>query len=554
MTDREKPDYPQAQVPDCIAILVVDDEPEVVQVTRLVLSRYRYQGRGLEIIAASSADGARQILRQRNDIAVILLDVVMESDDAGLKLVEYIRQTLGNHHIRIVLRTGQPGYAPEHRIVQDYDINDYLMKADATQSRLTVSLTTAIRGYFDILRAGQLARQVERSHEERDSAHQASLLKTQFLAHMSHEIRTPLNGVVGIIELLAETPVNEDQEELIRDLKLSADALLGVINDVLDVSKIEAGKLELSETAFYPPELFDKVCAVFTAVMRRKGIVFSCEPESFPGAVFIADVQRIQQILINFLGNANKFTPEGGRITLRGGYRQIRSGEWQLYAAVEDTGAGIREDRLRGIFEAYEQENAHTSAHYGGTGLGLALSRTLAELMGGSVGADSQPGHGSRFWLAVPLRVCNEPVVEDDVADNERGDECLQGCRILLAEDDKTSQKVLKRMLQNLGAEVSCYDNGQELIDSGQAAGADIIVLDYYMPLLDGPSCAAVLREQGVEVPMLALTAAVTASDHQACLQAGINEVHAKPLDRERLVSWLVQQKNKRRNQALSEN
>lgn len=194
------PEAPEERIP----LLVVDDDPDVLQVTRLVLAHYQFQGKSLEIVEASSAAQAKEILQRRSDFAAVLLDVVMESDDAGLRLVEYIRQALGNYRLRIILRTGQPGYAPERRVVKDYDINDYLMKADATQARLTVSVTTAIRGYFDILKAESLAVQVRLSE-------QASIAKTQFLAHMSHEIRTPLSGVVGIVSLLAETSLTDEQ-------------------------------------------------------------------------------------------------------------------------------------------------------------------------------------------------------------------------------------------------------------------------------------------------------------------------------------------------------
>ena len=225
-------------LPERIVLLVVDDDPAVLEVTRLILGRYQYQGRPVEILEALSAAEARTILQQRDDIAVLLLDVVMESDDAGLRLVEYIRTDLNNFRLRILLRTGQPGYAPERQVVQDYDINDYLMKADASQSRMIIAVTTAVRGYFDILRAEAMALKAQVSQ-------QASMAKTQFLAHMSHEIRTPLNGVVGLVALLSDTSLSDEQKALIQDLRHASDALMGVVNDVLDVSKIEAGKLEL---------------------------------------------------------------------------------------------------------------------------------------------------------------------------------------------------------------------------------------------------------------------------------------------------------------------
>lgn len=516
------PEAPEERIP----LLVVDDDPDVLQVTRLVLAHYQFQGKSLEIVEASSAAQAKEILQRRSDFAAVLLDVVMESDDAGLRLVEYIRQALGNYRLRIILRTGQPGYAPERRVVKDYDINDYLMKADATQARLTVSVTTAIRGYFDILKAESLAVQVRLSE-------QASIAKTQFLAHMSHEIRTPLSGVVGIVSLLAETSLTDEQQVLINDLQLAADALLGVVNDVLDVAKIEAGKLELHLQTFRPQLLINKVAAVFSASLQRKHIDFRIQ-SSLPEGTFVADAQRIQQILINYLSNAQKFTPEGGRIVLRASLQQ-RGELSTLVVEVEDSGPGIRSERLASIFEAYEQESSSTAAQYGGTGLGLSLCRSFAQLMSGEVGADSEPGRGSRFWLSVPLQAGADPSAGTAPVAGQ-----LNGQRILMAEDDVTIQKVMSRILQNQGADVVSYMNGRSLLESSAWQNAYAILLDFHMPLLDGPACARELRKRGYQGLILALTGAVTGAEREACLAAGMDDVVIKPVDRQRLLEALA--------------
>ncbi|MCA6062591.1 response regulator [Thalassolituus marinus] len=519
-------------LPERIVLLVVDDDPAVLEVTRLILGRYQYQGRPVEILEALSAAEARTILQQRDDIAVLLLDVVMESDDAGLRLVEYIRTDLNNFRLRILLRTGQPGYAPERQVVQDYDINDYLMKADASQSRMIIAVTTAVRGYFDILRAEAMALKAQVSQ-------QASMAKTQFLAHMSHEIRTPLNGVVGLVALLSDTSLSDEQKALIQDLRHASDALMGVVNDVLDVSKIEAGKLELYSESFRISNLIERVAAVFMAPLKARHIQFDVDAAEVPDLWMRGDGQRIQQILINYLSNAQKFTPDGGRIVFRVQCRQQDSGSWSLFAEVEDSGIGIRPGRLASIFEAYEQESAETSARYGGTGLGLSLSRSLAELMGGKVGADSQQGRGSRFWLMVPLKedeACSE-IPEAQTMDNVT---VLAGVHILLAEDDQTSQKVLCRTLQNHGASIECFFDGQALLDSDGFMAADAILLDYHMPRLDGPATARALRGAGYDGFILALTGAVTEDDREQCLMAGMNDVVTKPIDRHKLVALIA--------------
>ena len=527
-----------AFLPERIVLLVVDDDEAVLQVTRLVLSRFRYKSRSLEILEASSAAQAKATLALRPDIAVILLDVVMESDDAGLRLVEHIRHELNNHHVRILLRTGQAGYAPERQVVQDYDINDYLVKSDATQSRLFLSLTAAIRSFSDILRAEELARRIAEAEHQRQLADRASLAKTDFLAHMSHEIRTPLNGIAGIVELLDDTGLSSEQAELLRDLRYVSSALLGIVNDVLDVAKIEAGKLELNVHDFHLPQLLEKVAAIFVVGMQQKAIRFQVEQDNDLPQWVRGDAQRIQQILINYLSNAYKFTPQGGRITLRVSCVVAADG-YELIAEVDDNGKGIRAERLADIFNAYEQESAQTASHYGGTGLGLSLSRSLAMLMSGCVGADSEPGHGSRFWLRVPLERGEAPVVDEAAADPLAAD-ALAGWVILISEDDPTSQKIIRKILEQQGARVEVFADGQQLLDSGLYHTADVIVLDYHMPVLDGPSTARRLRELDYQGPLLALTAGIVDSEREACLQAGMNDVQGKPLDKQRLINWLL--------------
>jgi len=210
-----------------------------------------------------------------------------------------------------------------------------------------------------------------------------------------------------------------------------------------------------------------------------------------------------------------------------------------LIAEVDDNGKGIRAERLADIFNAYEQESAQTASHYGGTGLGLSLSRSLAMLMSGCVGADSESGHGSRFWLRVPLERGEAPVVDEAAADPLAAD-ALAGWVILISEDDPTSQKIIRKILEQQGARVEVFADGQQLLDSGLYHTADVIVLDYHMPVLDGPSTARRLRELDYQGPLLALTAGIVDSEREACLQAGMNDVQGKPLDKQRLINWLL--------------
>lgn len=528
---------PAQYLPAVIRLLVADDDESVLQVTRLILSRFQYQGRRLEILEARSAAEVRQQLQDHPDIAILLLDVVMESDDAGLQLVDYIRHQLSNHRMRILLRTGQAGYAPERQVVQDYDINDYLLKSEVTQSRLWLSLTTAIRGYNDILRAEWLAREVGDAQRQQQQALQASLAKTRFLAHMSHEIRTPLNGIAGIVELLSQTALDSEQADLVNDLRAASETMLGVVNDVLDVAKIEAGKLELYPQDFALAGVLQSVTAVFAAAMRLKQIDFQQDWDEVSRLWLRGDRQRLQQILINYLSNALKFTPPGGCIRLRVNGRQDGNG-WLLRMDITDTGPGISAERLPDIFNAFEQESAATSLQFGGTGLGLNLCRSLAELMQGEVGVHSEPGQGSCFWLQLwlPLAVAPESTTVATVALSGLN---LQGMCLALCEDDATSRKVMQRMLERQGARVLLYENGQQLLDDGAFASCDAIILDYHMPVLDGLSTASLLRQSGFSGPLLALTAAATEEERQHCLAAGMDQVMSKPVEWPAFIQWL---------------
>ena len=528
---------PAQYLPAVIRLLVADDDESVLQVTRLILSRFQYQGRRLEILEARSAAEVRQQLQDNPDIAILLLDVVMESDDAGLQLVDYIRHRLSNHRMRILLRTGQAGYAPERQVVQDYDINDYLLKSEVTQSRLWLSLTTAIRGYNDILRAEWLAREVGDAQRQQQQALQASLAKTRFLAHMSHEIRTPLNGIAGIVELLSQTALDSEQAGLVKDLRAASEAMLGVVNDVLDVAKIEAGKLELHPQDFALAGLLQSVTAVFAAAMRLKQIDFQQDWHEVRCLWLRGDRQRLQQILINYLSNALKFTPSGGCIRLRVNGRQDGNG-WLLRVEVTDTGPGISAERLPDMFNAFEQESAATSLQFGGTGLGLNLCRSLAELMQGEVGVHSEPGQGSCFWLQLwlPSAVAPESTTLASVTLSGLN---LQGMSLALCEDDATSRQVMQRMLERQGARVLLYENGQQLLDDGAFSSCDAIILDYHMPVLDGLATASLLRQSGFSGPLLALTAAATEEERQHCLAAGMDQVMSKPVEWPAFIRWL---------------
>jgi len=509
-------------LPPRFPVLVVDDDQSVLDVTRLVLSRFRFEGRGIECLEANSAEQARDILQRRDDIAVALLDVVMEDDDAGLTLVQFIRNDLANQRLRILMRTGQAGFAPEYRVVSNYDINDYLSKSESTQERLYVSLTTALRGYRDIITADLYATRASVAEEERRVAARALEAKTQFLAHLSHEIRNPLTGMIGIVELLQQRPQDTVTADLVRDLGFTVQSLLGVVDDVLDIAKIEAGKLNLHPQAFNVRQWLERGVAMFTANMKQKDIRFVLDIEDDVPERVIGDSARLRQILVNFLSNACKFTPAGGAITVRL-TAQPQDASVLLNLLVKDTGIGIERERLNEIFQPYEQGGEQTSQLYGGTGLGLSLCRNLAQMMGGYVGVVSQRGDGATFWLEVPVQATDDAPV--GAAESNRP------LRVVVCEDDATNQRTLRVILEKKGLIVDAFDHGQALLDSEVWRQADVILMDCHMPVLNGMDTTQALRKLGCTVPVIALTAGVSDIERQRCLDMGMDTVMAKPVD-----------------------
>ncbi|WP_165772203.1 response regulator [Niveispirillum lacus] len=370
-------------------VLVVDDDEEVHIMTRLVLSKLRYKDRPLELLTARSGMEADHVFQQRDDIAVALLDIVMETDDAGLRLARRIREEFANSDTRLILRTGQPGQAPVRDVIVNYDINDYKSKTELTSEKLFITIITGLRSY-DNIRSARMAES-------------ASKLKSSFLAAMSHEIRTPMNGVLGMLELLAHTPLDEDQRDMLLTAQDSASALLRIIDDILDFSKIEAGRMDIDRHPVDIGAIIEGVADTLAPAARKKGLSFNIHIDpSLPDAL-MGDPVRLRQVLFNLTGNAIKFT-ENGSVNVRAERHPDPDTDLvRVRIAVTDTGIGIAPDQRARLFEPFTQAEISTSRRFGGTGLGLSISRRLVELMKGHIGLESVAGHGSTFWFTLDL-------------------------------------------------------------------------------------------------------------------------------------------------------
>lgn len=397
----------------------------------------------------------------------------------------------------------------------------------------------------DITERVQLAAEVSRSRAAMEIAEAANLAKSSFLANMSHEIRTPMNAIIGLTHLMRDdspTPRHMEQLDKVAD---AANHLLGIINDILDISKIEAGHLELDRIDFRLTEVVENLSALVSDRVKSKGLRFYSSLSDLP-AVLKGDAMRLTQILLNYVGNAIKFTASGS-ITLLCSVDEETEDSVLARFTVRDTGIGIAPEHLPRMFQSFEQADSSTTRKYGGTGLGLRINRYLAEMMGGTVGVDSTPGVGSSFWATVRLGKSTASEVSTLHAPSS-SDAAIQltqqctGSRILLAEDNPINQEVSLTLLRQVGivAELAC--DGAEAVALAQKNHYDLILMDMQMPEMDGLEATRAIRTltNYAATPIIALTANAFEDDRQACVSAGMNAHISKPVDPQKLYATLL--------------
>ena len=377
----------------------------------------------------------------------------------------------------------------------------------------------------------------ERIEERTAELARASAAKSEFLATMSHEIRTPMNGVLGMAGALLNGELSPKQRQQALQIKESGEILLTLLNDILDISKIEAGEIELEMFDFKLHDLMDSVYALWQTQIDAKGLSADIFIGPDVPLAFRSDPTRIRQILSNLIGNAIKFTETGG-IATNVSWRRLQSSGVELRFTVTDTGIGIDPEAQKRLFTRFTQADSSMTRKFGGTGLGLYICKALADLMGGKIGVESTPGQGSSFWFTIRCEQSSPELVDAQLVEKERSlkryeDPNFKALHVLVADDDRVNQMVIEAILEKRGDEFDIVSNGAEAVDAVARTHYDMVLMDIQMPEMDGITATRRIRELPSEVgdiPIIALTANSMMGDRETYLKAGMSDYVSKPI------------------------
>jgi|GEM_PF-1659190 len=430
------------------------------------------------------------------------------------------------------------------RVMRGFDLIPHSSLVEYSMS-IGMALETIVLSIGIADRISTIRKDRDEARVAEEKAQAASKAKSDFLAHISHEIRTPMNAIIGMTELVATTRLTAKQRDYVGNIQISGNVLMALLNDILDLSKIEAGKVEIEHIPFSPADIFRNVQAIAAPKAEEKGLAISLEgAETLPDQL-VGDPTRLSQILINLSNNAVKFTEKGG-VTISVSTHDTGAGTYMLSCAVTDTGIGMTPAQQAKLFKAFNQADETVTRRYGGTGLGLAICKQLVGLMGGDISVESDPGKGSSFQFNLPFTKAPEQTdVSATATQNGASIQQYEGRRVLVAEDNEINQLLARRALEPTGLEIDIASNGTEALKLAGKHAYDLIFMDLNMPDMDGISVTRTIRERdgGTKVPIIALTASVAAEDIEACISAGMNDHLSKPFKadalHQKLSRWL---------------
>ena len=511
-----------------INILIVDDRPENIIALEALLQRD-----DVNLITTTLPNEALRMAWEM-DIAIALVDVQMPEMD-GFELVEILKSNPRTKDILVIFVTAistDTKYAVRglNAGAVDYlykPLNPYVTSAKVD------SFIQFVRTQRDIV---QKNKELESYQKElikaKELAEQGKRIKENFLANMSHEIRTPINGIIGLVNLLEKTELNYEQKEMISLLEVSSNSLLGVINDVLDLSKIDAGKFKINRSETDLVVVCHAVINLLSIRAKEKNLELITEFDADLPKNIMADSLRLNQILMNLIGNAIKFTNEGS-VTLKVEILDRKGNNLQIKFSVTDTGIGIAADKIDKIFETFEQADDNTTLNFGGTGLGLSIVKNLAHLKGGMLTVESTEFKGSTFSFSNWYEVLQEHTVS--VKRSPEQFVPFDNVKILVAEDNPINKFLIVKILKGWNINADVVENGKEALDKLKTNDYDLILMDTFMPVMNGLEATRLIREDFVtgkkDIPVITFSAAVMENDKKAAIDAGADDVLSKPFE-----------------------
>jgi signal transduction histidine kinase len=515
---------------DPVNILIVDDKQDNIVALEALLDR-----KDIKLISTTSPNEALRICWE-HEIAIALVDVQMPGMD-GFELVEILKSNSRTQDILVIFVTAistETKYAVKGLSSGAVDylykpLNPYITSAKVD------SFIRLVRAQLELKKKNaELNNYQKELIKAKEQAEQGKRIKESFLANMSHEIRTPIHGIIGLAYILRNTDLDSEQKEIVDLIDNCSQSLLGVINDILDISKIEAGKFKIARSETNIVLLAQSVIDLLKFKATEKNIHLSLNISSDCPHLVIADSLRLNQILMNLIGNGIKFT-EKGEVKLEVNVLESKGNSSKIEFSVTDTGIGIPRDKLKQIFKSFEQAGDTPTHRFGGTGLGLTITKKLAELKGGMLSVKSVVGKGSKFTFTNWYQVTSEKKTKSplkEVAANLPG---FDNLHVLVAEDNAVSQLIIKKVLTNWNIVVDIVEDGSKILEKLRDNQYDLILMDTYMPVMGGYETTRRIRTEMTggkqNIPIISLSAAVLQGEQKEAIDSGVNEIVSKPFD-----------------------